>query len=143
MLVSMQDKDYLQKALELSTQSPEKVGCATVLVQDGQIVAKTYNSQHADGYAVFHAEVKALLIANSKTGSRTLKNATAYCSCEPCAMCVTALSYAKIPRIIFCHDKSDLFPDDPQSTLDTFAYVKGLNFVPELIHMPLKELEKE
>lgn len=131
----MTDKDYLQEAIRMSEQSPEPVGCGVVLVQNDNIIAKTHNSQQADNIAVYHAEVKAIIEANKKTGSRKLENTTAYCSCEPCAMCLTALSYAKIPRIVFDKFMKDLFPDDPQSQLNAFEYVKTLNYVPALEHL--------
>lgn len=133
----MTDKEYLQEAVRMSQLSPEPVGCGVVLVQNGTVLAKTHNSQRADNIAVYHAEIKAIIAANKKTGSRKLEGATAYCSCEPCAMCLTALSYAKVPRIVFNKSMYDLFPDDPQSQLDSFEYVKTLNFVPSLERLEL------
>ena len=126
----MTDQQYLRQAIEMSQQSPEPVGCGVLIVQDGSIIAKTHNSQRADNIAVNHAEIKAIIEANKKTNSRKLTNATAYCSCEPCAMCLTALSYAKVSRIVFDKFMKDLFPDDPQSRLNPFEYAKTLNFVP-------------
>jgi guanine deaminase len=126
----MTDQDFLDKAISLAGQSPEPVGCGVIIVQDGNILAETYNSQRADNIAVYHAEIKAIIAANQEVNSRKLDNATAYCSCEPCAMCLTALSYAKVKRIIFHKRMIDLFPDDPQSQFDAHAYVQGLNFVP-------------
>jgi len=131
----MTDEQYLLRAVELSEQSPEPTGCGVVIVSNGNILAETYNSQRADNIAVYHAEIKAIIAANKKTGSRKLENATAYCSCEPCAMCLTALSYAKVARIVFKKRMADLFPDDPQSQLDPVAYAAGLNFIPKIEHL--------
>ena len=129
---SMNDYDYMHRAIKLSKKSSEHSGCGVVLVQDGRVIAEAFNSQRADNIAVYHAEVKAIIAANKATGSRKLDNTTAYCSCEPCAMCLTALSYAKVERIVFAKTMLDVFPDDPQSQLDSQAYVRGLNFVPKL-----------
>jgi hypothetical protein len=52
-------------------------------------------------------------------------------------MCLTALSYAKISRIVFHKTMKDLFPHDPQSTLDSAEFVKGLNYTPTLQQMDL------
>lgn len=98
----------------------------------GEVVAEAFNSQNADNIAVNHAEIKAIVAANKKLISRKLQNVTAYCSCEPCAMCLTALSYAKVQRIVFAKRMIDVFPDDPQSRLDAWAFVASLNFVPKL-----------
>jgi tRNA(Arg) A34 adenosine deaminase TadA len=110
----MNDTTYLRQAVELSQLSSEPVKCAVVIANEQGILASTYNSQRQDNIAVYHAEIKAIIEANKKTGTRTLENATAYCSCEPCAMCLTALSYAKIERIVYNKRMVDLSPDDPQ-----------------------------
>lgn len=133
----MTDADYLKRATAVALQSQERVGCGVLIVRDGQVLAETYNSQRADNIAVNHAEIKAIIAANQVTGSRKLENTTAYCSCEPCAMCLTALSYAKVPRIVFGKRMRDLFPDDPQSQLDPFVYVQTLNFIPRLEQLAL------
>lgn len=126
----MSDKDFLARAVTLAQSSPEPVGCGVVIVQNGKVIAEAYNSQRADNIAVHHAEIKAIIAANTATKNRKLEGATAYCSCEPCAMCVTALSYAKVARIVFDKTMKYLFPDDPQSQLNTYDYVQNLNFVP-------------
>lgn len=133
----MKDKEFIARAVELAGQSPEPIGCGVVIVSDGKVIAEAYNSQRADNIAVHHAEVKAIIAANKALNSRKLENAVAYCSCEPCAMCLTALSYAKVKRIVFHKTMRDFFPDDAQSSLDPYNYVKGLNFVPELEQLRL------
>lgn len=129
---NMTDKDYIEQAIKLSQISPEPIGCGVVIVGDNEILATAFNSQRTDKIAINHAEIKAVVEANRKTGSRTLQNAVAYCSCEPCAMCLTALSLAKVERIVYWKKMANLFPNDPQSQLNSKEFVKGLNFIPEL-----------
>ena len=124
----------MRRATWLAQNSPEPVGCGVVIVRDGKIIAEAYNSQRADNIAVHHAEIKAIIAANKAEKNRKIDNGTAYCSCEPCAMCLTALSYARITRIVFGKTMKDLFPDDPQSQLNPYEYVRGLNFSPQLEH---------
>jgi len=126
------DEKCLKRAVELAEMSPEEVGCGVVIVQKGIVVAEAYNSQKTDNIAVNHAEIKAIIAANKLLGTRKLEDATAYCSCEPCTMCLTALSYAKVPRIVFHKTMKDAFPDDTQSKLDVYEFVKGLNFTPNI-----------
>lgn len=135
----MKDEDYLRQAILLSTTSPEPIGCGAVIVRRGIVLAATHNSQRADNIAVYHAEIKAVIEANRRTGSRKLEGSTAYCSCEPCAMCLTALSYAKVKRIVFNMFMRDLFPNDPQSQLNSFTYVKTLNYVPILERLEIAD----
>jgi tRNA(Arg) A34 adenosine deaminase TadA len=128
----MNDKEYLTKAMALAEQSLEPVGCGVIIVSKGLILAQAHNSQLSENIAINHAEINAIILANKKVGSRKLEEATAYCSCEPCAMCLTALSYAKVERIVYNQAMLDLFPNDPQSQLDAQQFIKGLNFVPLL-----------
>lgn len=133
----MTDESSLSKAVELAQQSSEEVGCGVVIVTDGIIIGQAFNSQSADNITVNHAEIKALTAANIKTGSRKLDGAIAYCSCEPCAMCIAALSYAKVSRIVFNKTMSELFPGDIQSKFDAVAFANSLNFVPMIEQLRL------
>lgn len=128
----MDDKAFLKRAVDLAKQSAEPNGCGVVITIGGKIIAEEFNSQRADNIAVNHAEIKAVITANNAQASRKLNGATAYCSCEPCAMCLTALSYAKVERIVFHKTMYDLSPDDPQSQLNSYDFAAGLNFVPQL-----------
>lgn len=132
------DRYFLERARRLAATSPEPVGCACLLVQDGRVLAEATNSQRTDHQAVYHAEIKAIMAANQVARSRTLPATTAYCSCEPCAMCLTALATAKVERIAYDKTMADVFPNDPQSKLDARVFVAGLNFVPQLDHLPLR-----
>jgi tRNA(adenine34) deaminase len=128
----MTDKDYLLLARKVAGNSKEKVPCGCVIVQNGKVIAKGFNSQEIDQVTTNHAEIKAIRQANDKLKSRHLKEVTAYCSCEPCVMCLTAFSYAKVKRIVFENRLIDLFPNDQQSKLNSQEFIKGLNFVPQL-----------
>ena len=134
---AQRDRYFLERARQLAGTSPEPIGCAAVLVQNGRLLAETTNSQRTDNQAVFHAEIKAIMTANQVTHSRTLPSTTAYCSCEPCAMCLTALAGAKVERIVYDKTMADIFPNDPQSKFDAEAFVADLNFSPKLEHLPL------
>jgi len=135
----MSDETFLKRAVELAQESSEVVGCGVVIVRGGKICAEEYNSQRTDNIAVNHAEIKAIISANKKPASRKLEGTTAYCSCEPCAMCLTALSYAKVERIVFDKTMYDLFPDDPQSKLYPYDFVSTLNFTPRLEQIRITE----
>lgn len=131
------DKEFLEQAVKLAEKSSEKIKCATIIVKDGEIISSAFNSQRADNQAIHHAEIKAVIEANRAVDSRTLEGSNAYCSCEPCAMCLVALSYAKISKIVYNKSMKDLCPDDPQSNLNASEFVKGLNFIPKLEQIKL------
>lgn len=134
----MTDIEFLTLAIDLAEESSEPVGCGVVIVRHGSVIAQAFNSQRTDNIAINHAEIKAIIAANIQLGTHKLEQAVAYCSCEPCAMCLTALSYAKVARIVFYKTMLDLFPDDPQSKLDSYEFIKQLNFVPRLEQLSLQ-----
>jgi tRNA(Arg) A34 adenosine deaminase TadA len=133
----MTDKEFLQRAIDFAEKSPEDVKCACLLVRDGKVLTAQFNSQHRDKIAINHAEIKAIVALNYELRTRELERFTAYCSCEPCAMCLAALSYAKVERIIYAKSMAEMFPDDPQAKFDSQAFVTGLNFVPKLEQIKL------
>jgi guanine deaminase len=127
------DRKFLEWATQLAATSKEPVGCAAVIVRKGKVLAEAVNSQWTDNCAVYHAEIKAIMVANKAVGARTLPGAVAYCSCEPCMMCLAALSYARVERIVFAKRMIDLNPGDRQSQLyDPQALVEKLSFQPKL-----------
>jgi tRNA(adenine34) deaminase len=83
----MSDKQYMEQTIAVAEKSPEPVGCGVLIVCNEKIIAKAYNSQRFDNMATHHAEIKAINQANKALGTRKMEKATAYCSCEPCAMC--------------------------------------------------------
>ncbi len=132
-MTAANDTQFLRQAIELASESEEFVGRGSVTINNqGEVLAATSNSQRTDQQAVNHAEIKAIQAANTKTGSRKLIGATAYCSCEPCAMCIAAMSYAKIERIVFVKTMQETFPDDTQGYFDSHAFIETLNFKPKL-----------
>lgn len=90
------DAKMIALAKKEASKSEEPVKCGVVLVdKDNQIIAKAFNTQRSDNRTANHAEMNAIAKANEQIGQK-LKGVTAYCSCEPCPMCLTAL--------IFPHD---------------------------------------
>ena len=127
------DDDYfLARALMLADTSEEPVKCASILVDaSGKIVAQAINTQRKDNLTLSHAETKAITLANKKLG-RKLPGITAYCSCEPCTMCLTALIFARVDRIVFANRLNDLVPEAHKINIDCFEFVKHFPYQPTL-----------
>ncbi len=75
------------------------VGC--VIVRDGEVIAKAGNRTLADRDPTAHAEVLAIREAAAKLGSERLTGCDLYVSLEPCAMCASAMSLARIRRLYY------------------------------------------
>jgi tRNA(Arg) A34 adenosine deaminase TadA len=72
-----------------------------VIVRDGTIVAATHNTVWRDGDPTAHAEVNCIRAAAAALGSIDLSGCTIYSTCEPCPMCLAAIHWSKLDRVIF------------------------------------------
>ncbi len=72
-----------------------------VVVKDGKVVASAHNTVWRDCDPTAHAEVNAIRQASRALGSIDLSGTVMYTTCEPCPMCLTAIHWAKIDRVVF------------------------------------------
>ncbi len=106
------DQKYMRLAIDEAMKSNEPLKCGVVVVHDGRIIAKTYNSQRSDNNATAHAEIKAIAQAGQMTKSKYLENSDIYCTCEPCVMCLAAISFARIRRLLYGVSLKDVSSKD-------------------------------
>lgn len=74
---------------------------AVVVSPDGQVLAVAGNRVEADADPTAHAEVLALRAAGARLGAPRLVGCDLYVTLEPCPMCATAASFARLRRIVF------------------------------------------
>ena len=76
--------------------------------------------------------MKSIASANKILG-RKLNDITAYGNCEPRTMCLTALIFAGVDKIISVNRLNNLVEDDRKITIDCFEFVKQFPYQPELV----------
>lgn len=79
----------------------EDVPIGAVIVRDGVIIARGENQVQLRRDPTLHAEIVALRRACKKLGQKFLDDCDIYVTLEPCAMCATAISFARIRNIYF------------------------------------------
>ena len=89
----------LDEARAAGARGEVPVGCA--VVRNGQVVARAGNRTIADRDPTAHAELLAIRAAAAALGSERLADCDLYVTLEPCAMCATAMSFARIRRLYF------------------------------------------
>lgn len=77
------------------------VPIGAVIVCDGKIIARGENQVQLRHDPTLHAEIVAVRRACKKLGRKFLDGCDIYVSLEPCAMCATAISFARIKNIYF------------------------------------------
>lgn len=111
-MIKEQDEKFMRLAIEEAKKSSEPLKCGVVIVKDGEVIAKTYNSQRSSNDSSAHAEIKAVGIAGHVVGKKNLDGCDIYCTCEPCVMCLSAITFAKIGLLFFGISLSDVSPFD-------------------------------
>ena len=99
------DKDPMEIAFQEATAAAERgevpVGAVVVERATGVVLARAGNRVEADNDPTAHAEVLALREACHARGEPRLPDCDLYVTLEPCAMCATALSHARIARVVY------------------------------------------
>lgn len=89
----------MQQARAAAARGEVPVGA--VVVRGGQAIAAAGNRVEELSDPTAHAEVLALRAAAAATGSPRLEDCDLYVTLEPCPMCATAISFARIRRLYF------------------------------------------
>ena len=72
-----------------------------VVVKEGKVVAADHNRVLQTGDPTMHAEVAAIRRACGILGTHHLPGCTLYASTEPCPMCLGAVHWARLDRLVF------------------------------------------
>jgi tRNA(adenine34) deaminase len=94
---------FMAEALELARQAEAQgeVPVGAVVVLDGQVRGRGFNSPIRLNDPTAHAEILALREAAGSIGNYRLEGATLYSTLEPCVMCAGALVAARVERLVF------------------------------------------
>ncbi len=79
----------------------EDVPIGAVIVRDGKIIARGENQVQQKRNPTLHAEIVAINRACKKLGAKFLDDCDIYVTLEPCPMCATAISLARIRNVYF------------------------------------------
>jgi tRNA(adenine34) deaminase len=91
----------LQEAEHAAGRGEVPVGAVIVEPQSGVIIARAGNRVEATDDPTAHAEILAIRKAAVANGAPRLEGLDLYVTLEPCAMCVAAISFARIRRLYF------------------------------------------
>jgi tRNA(Arg) A34 adenosine deaminase TadA len=102
--VQERDETHLRRAIELSEEA-RRAGdrpFGSVLVgPDGRVLAEDRNTVMTDRDITAHPELKLARWAAARLDPQTARGTTMYTSCQPCAMCASAIERSGIGRVMF------------------------------------------
>tara|TARA_Y100000768_G_scaffold379693_1_gene355763 strand:+ start:9 stop:479 length:471 start_codon:yes stop_codon:yes gene_type:complete len=99
----LKDKYFMSKALEeakIAFQKDEIPVGAIITIED-KIISRAYNMTEQLNDVTAHAEMLAITSASNYIGGKYLIGCTIYVTLEPCAMCIAALKFSQIKRIVY------------------------------------------
>lgn len=79
-----------------------------VIAREGEVIARAHNTVLKDNNATHHAEILAISEASSKLKAFDLSGCTIYTTTEPCPMCFSAIHWARIDKIVYGTEISDV-----------------------------------
>ena len=119
----MNDEDFMRTAIEESKKGDWPYGA--VVVKDGAIVVKGFNTGSHDRDPIAHAEVNVIRAALKSLNATQLTGCTIYSSSESCPMCTGAEIWAGVSRVVFGASIQQLIDvGQPQINTSSAALIK-------------------
>ena len=116
---SAADASFLEDAIDLAVENVESgLGgpFAALVVADGAVLATGTNRVTTVHDPTAHAEITAIRAACKERGDFELDGCTLYATCEPCPMCLGAIYWARLDRVVYAATRTDAadagFDDD-------------------------------
>jgi tRNA(Arg) A34 adenosine deaminase TadA len=93
------DARFMKLAIDEAAQADFPFG--TVIVKEGEVLARGRNRGRVDHDPTAHGEMVAIHAFLAAHGPEALKGTTLYTSGEPCPMCMGAIIWCGIGRVVF------------------------------------------
>lgn len=78
-----------------------------VIMRGETVLASSHNEVLGRNDPTAHAEILAIRTAAKAEGAPHLEGCTLYTTCEPCPMCLAAIHWARIERVVFASTRQD------------------------------------
>ncbi|TYL51495.1 nucleoside deaminase [Nocardioides sp. BGMRC 2183] len=107
--MTVDDDVWLQRAVALATQNVADDGgpFGAVVVRGEELISCGQNRVTRDHDPTAHAEVVAIRAACQALDDFSLAGCTLYTSCEPCPLCLAAVLWARLDRVVYAADRHD------------------------------------
>jgi tRNA(adenine34) deaminase len=96
---SAEDEAFMRLALDEARRGDYPFGA--VIVRDGAVIARGRNLGKVDDDPTAHGEMVAIRRCLADHGSAALRGSTLYASGEPCVMCMGAIIWCHVGRLVF------------------------------------------
>ena len=118
----------MRMALEEARQGDFPFGA--VIVRDGSVIARGRNLGRTTDDPTAHGEIVAIRRCLADHGSAALRGSTLYTSGEPCAMCMGAILWCHLGRLVFAASVAQLATKIDQIMLSSAEHAAKAPFAP-------------
>ncbi len=103
------DRSFLKRALEIAIKAIDEGGgpFGAVIVRGNKIIAESSNNVVLKKDPTAHAEINVIRKASAILGTHDLSDCILYSSCEPCPMCLGAVYWSGIGKVVYASDRKD------------------------------------
>lgn len=100
------EKRYMQEAINetlvgLNKKHGGPFGCVIVNEKTGKVIGKGHNTVWKDTNPTHHAEINAISDACKRLKTIDLSDCILYSTVEPCPMCLSAIHWANISKVVY------------------------------------------
>jgi tRNA(adenine34) deaminase len=129
---SADDERFMRIALDEGRQGDSPFGAVigAVIVRDGQVIARGRNLRRTNDDPTAHGEMIAIRRCLADHGSAILQGSTLYTTGEPCAMCMGAILWCRVGRLVFAASVQQLAVTRDQIMISSADIAAKAPFVP-------------
>ncbi len=131
----------MKQALECARQAFEinEVPIGAIVVCDGEIIGRGYNTRESTNDVTAHAEIAALKDAAKNLDTWKLDKCELYVTVKPCLMCYSAIEQSRIKTVYFGADQYSF----KKKAFDTLIDVSSIEMIGPIMEEECKGLMKE
>ena len=98
---------YFEEIIKLSKKSLKygDVPIGAIIVKDGVIIGKGYNTREKRESVLGHAEINAINMASKNLNNWNLNGSDLYVTLKPCSMCMEVIKQSRITNVYYLLDK--------------------------------------
>ena len=100
----LHDDNYFMKQALIEAQKAfeaDEVPVGAVITIDNKIIARAHNLTQRLNDVTAHAEMQVITSAANYLNGKYLSGCTLYVTLEPCVMCIGAIYWSRLSRIVF------------------------------------------
>ena len=131
----MNENRIVKELLKLANKAFKEgeIPVSALLVQNGKIIAKTYNKREKNHDITAHAEILVIKKSAKKLKRWNLSDCDLYVTLKPCSMCMEVIKQSRIQNVYYLLDKLNYKHDFMKTNLCKFAYEQDIESYQQLL----------